>query len=117
MICQEWRLVEAENPIIKAALDTLNYQDKMDYQAKLMDMLIRSYFIFKKDGTYEILMMGKEQPSFGKWEISPDGKKLYTTNQAGKKLTILLEEITEDTLILRMDSNGNVNRLILAPKM
>lgn len=61
-------------------------------------------------------MLGKDKPSAGQWEINASGTTLYTTNQAGKRLSILIEELTEESLVLKMESNGKTDTLFLVPK-
>lgn len=51
LISREWRLVQIKNPLLDAKLDSLNMEDRMNYEAMLTDKMVRSYFIFRKDGT------------------------------------------------------------------
>lgn len=106
LIAQKWNLSFEEmtkfmSDAEKAELDKMTDEQK----AMMKGMLEKSYFHFKKNGTFEVSMPMEEVETM-KWTISDDGKTLTTTEDGGKVTKITIVELTKKKLILRPEDGG-----------
>ncbi len=74
-------------------------EDQMEaYNAQIEEMKNSSKIVFKEDGTFEQTIL--DETTTGKWEISEDGKTLTKINDSGDKETALIQELSDNKLIV-----------------
>lgn len=68
-------------------------------------LMTNSTMEFKKNGTFTLSMLNQSES--GTWELSDDGKTLYTTDSNGDTDEMTVVKLTKDDLILQGEEVDN----------
>lgn len=92
--------ISLESIAPKAELEKMGEEQKKN----MKETLAKSYYLFKEDGTMEVMMGGKAEE--GTWVLSEDGKKLTTTKANGEKMVAAIVEFDEKNLVLKPEEGS-----------
>ncbi|NJK82990.1 MAG: hypothetical protein HC912_03390 [Saprospiraceae bacterium] len=111
-----WKIALIENEMT-LALDTLPAKVRQQLTQRLKEMHSHSYFDFREDGQYEIVMGYQPTPARGQWRYDAANKHLYITNSTGSEKVIEVERLSSQQFIIKTVNieDGRSSRLTLVP--
>ncbi|WP_027000995.1 hypothetical protein [Eisenibacter elegans] len=111
-----WKIALVENEMT-LALDTLPAKVRQQLTRRLEEMHTHSYFDFREDGQYEIVMGYQPTPARGQWRYDAANKHLYITNSTGSEKVIEVERLSNQQFVIKTVNieDGRASRLTLVP--
>lgn len=106
-ITQRWRvMIDVEKEIKKLPdvekkyYESLSEDLKEDTRESIKALSQDNIFHFKPDNTFDLLINGRLKQT-GTWFMSPNGKALTLTNEAGEKEELSIKKLSRRHLIIK----------------